>query len=64
MVGGAADGRRVFVSTLPAGPGERRLALAVVLVSLAIFLIALHLAIAEVVEDRRERLYLIHGPGY
>src|SRR5207302_8410227 len=44
MVGGAADGRRVFVSTLPAGPGERRLALAVVLVSLAIFLSAVPFA--------------------
>ena len=38
MAGGAAEGRRVFVSTLPAGPGERRLALAVVFASLAIFL--------------------------
>src|SRR6266403_1767221 len=40
MAGGTAEGRRVFVSTLPAGPGERRLALAVVFVSLAIFLSA------------------------
>src|SRR5438034_6144843 len=32
------DGRRVFLSTLPAGRGERRLALTVVLVSTAIFL--------------------------
>src|SRR2546421_7698176 len=44
MVGGAAYGRRVFVSTLPAGPGERRLALAVVLVSLVIFLSAVPFA--------------------
>jgi signal transduction histidine kinase/ActR/RegA family two-component response regulator len=33
-------GRRVFLATLPAGRGERRLALAVVLVSSAIFLTA------------------------
>jgi signal transduction histidine kinase len=34
------DERRVFLSTLPAGPRQRRLALAVVLVSVAIFLAA------------------------
>jgi PAS domain S-box-containing protein len=34
------DGRRVFPSTLPAGPAQRRLALGVVLVSAAIFLTA------------------------
>src|SRR5439155_27036381 len=33
-----ADGDRVFLSTLPVGRGERRLALTVVLVSAAIFL--------------------------
>jgi signal transduction histidine kinase/ActR/RegA family two-component response regulator len=38
------DGRQVFVSTLLAGPGERRLALAVVLVSGAIFLAAVPFA--------------------
>src|SRR2546425_10249145 len=32
------DGRLAFLSTLPAGRGERRLALTVVLVSAAIFL--------------------------
>ena len=35
-----ADERRVFLSTLPAGRGERRLALAVVLVSTVIFITA------------------------
>src|SRR5438309_9907498 len=44
MAGGTAEGRRVFVSTLRAGPGERRLALAVVLVSVAIFLSAVPFA--------------------
>ena len=39
----AAD-RQVFLSTLPAGHGERRLALAVVLVSAAVFVIAVPLA--------------------
>jgi signal transduction histidine kinase/ActR/RegA family two-component response regulator len=34
------DGRRIFLSTLPAGHGERRLALAVVLVSVVVFLTA------------------------
>src|SRR5213594_2944030 len=34
------DGRRAFVSTLPAGSGERRLALAVVLASVGILLAA------------------------
>src|SRR5438105_1746319 len=34
------DGRQVFLSTLPAGHGERRLTLTVVLVSVAIFLTA------------------------
>src|SRR2546430_10184871 len=34
------DGRQVFLSTLPAGHGERLLTLAVVLVSVAIFLTA------------------------
>src|SRR5882724_5150976 len=34
------DQHRIFLSTLPAGPGERRLALAVVLVSIVVFLIA------------------------
>src|SRR5438034_8650587 len=38
------DGRRVFLSTLPAGRGERRLALTVVLVSTAIFLTAVPFA--------------------
>src|SRR5438094_3850984 len=38
------DGRRVFLSTLPAGRGERRLALTVVLVSAAIFLTAVPFA--------------------
>jgi signal transduction histidine kinase/ActR/RegA family two-component response regulator len=37
-------GRRAFVSTLPAGPDERRLALAVVLASVAIFLTAVPFA--------------------
>src|SRR5436189_191796 len=40
MTGELTDGRRVFLSTLPAGHGERRLTLAVVLVSVAIFLTA------------------------
>src|SRR2546429_9708265 len=40
MAGELTDGRRVFLSTLPAGHGERRLTLAVVLVSVAIFLTA------------------------
>jgi signal transduction histidine kinase len=39
----AAD-RQVFLSTLPGGHGERRLALAVVLVSAAVFVIAVPLA--------------------
>ena len=39
----AAD-RQVFLSTLPAGHGERRLALAVVLVSAAVFIIAVAVA--------------------
>jgi len=34
----SAEDRQVFLSTLPAGRGERRLALAVVLVSAAVFL--------------------------
>src|SRR5213593_810712 len=38
------DGRRVFLSILPAGRGERRLALTVVLVSAAIFLTAVPFA--------------------
>jgi len=38
------DGRRVFLSTLPAGRRERRLALAVVLVSLGVFLTAVPFA--------------------
>ncbi len=38
------DGHRVFLSTLPAGRGERRLALTVVLVSVAIFLTAVPFA--------------------
>src|SRR5213593_3996438 len=38
------DGRLVFLSTLPAGRGERRLALTVVLVSAAIFLTAVPFA--------------------
>ena len=38
------DGRRVFLSTLPAEVGERRLAFAVVLVSAAIFLTAVPFA--------------------
>src|SRR2546428_2134224 len=38
------DGRLVFLSTLPAGRGERRLALTVVLVSAAIFLSAVPFA--------------------
>jgi two-component system sensor histidine kinase/response regulator len=38
------EGRRVFLATLPAGRGERRLALAVVLVSVAIFLTAVPFA--------------------
>ncbi|HEU4371331.1 MAG TPA: MASE4 domain-containing protein [Methylomirabilota bacterium] len=38
------DGRRVFLSTLAAHPSERRLALAVVLVSVAIFLAAVPFA--------------------
>src|SRR5438552_8707541 len=38
------DGRRVFLSTLPAGRGERRLALTVVFVSAAIFLSAVPFA--------------------
>src|SRR5256886_14060362 len=44
MTGELTDGRRVFLSTLPAGHGERRLTLAVVLVSVAIFLTAAPLA--------------------
>src|SRR3989440_1415908 len=44
MAGELTDGRRVFLSTLPAGHGERRLTLAVVLVSVAIFLTAAPLA--------------------
>jgi CheY-like chemotaxis protein len=38
------NGRRVFLSTLPADPGERRLAFAVVLVSAAIFVAAVPFA--------------------
>src|SRR6266849_8046218 len=38
--GGLTDERRVFLSTLPAGRGERRLALAAVLASVAVFLAA------------------------
>jgi signal transduction histidine kinase/ActR/RegA family two-component response regulator len=38
------NGRRVFFSTLPADPGERRLAFAVVLVSAAIFVAAVPFA--------------------
>ena len=38
------DERRVFLSTLPAGRGERRLALAVVAVSLGIFIVAVPFA--------------------
>jgi two-component system sensor histidine kinase/response regulator len=37
-------GRRMFVSTLPAGPGERRLALGVVAVSVVMFLVFLPFA--------------------
>jgi signal transduction histidine kinase len=40
----SAENRQVFLSTLPAGHGERRLALAVVLVSAAVFIIAVPLA--------------------
>src|SRR5439155_19238542 len=40
MAGDLRDGRRVFLSPLPAGHGERRLTLAVVLVSVAIFFAA------------------------
>ena len=40
----SGEERPVFLSTLPAGRGERRLALAVVLVSAAIFIIAVPLA--------------------
>ena len=40
----SAENRQVFLSTLPAGHGERRLALAVVLVSAAVFVIAVPLA--------------------
>jgi signal transduction histidine kinase len=40
----SAEDRQVFLSTLPAGHGERRLALAVVLVSAAVFVIAVPLA--------------------
>ena len=39
-----ADARRVFVSTLPAGPRDVRLALAVVVVSLAIFVLTVPFA--------------------
>jgi len=35
---GLTDERQVFLSTLPAGRGERRLALAVVLASVSVFL--------------------------
>src|SRR5260221_14744305 len=38
--GGLTDERRVFLSTWPAGRGERRLALAVVITSVAVFLAA------------------------
>src|SRR6266446_8260114 len=40
----SAENRQVFLSTLPAGHGERRLALAVVLVSAAVFVTAVPLA--------------------
>src|SRR5260370_20636873 len=40
----SAEDRQVFLSTLPAGHGERRLALAVVLVSAGVFVIAVALA--------------------
>src|SRR5260370_7199267 len=40
----SAEDRQVFLSTLPAGHGERRLALAVVLVSAGVFVIAVPLA--------------------
>ncbi len=40
----SAEDRQVFLSTLPPGHGERRLALAVVLVSAAVFVIAVPLA--------------------
>ena len=39
-----ADRHRAFLSTLPAGPGERRLALSVVLISTAIFVAAVPFA--------------------
>jgi signal transduction histidine kinase/ActR/RegA family two-component response regulator len=39
-----SDGRRVFLATLPATPGERRLAFVVVLVSAAIFVAAVPFA--------------------
>src|SRR2546428_8248756 len=44
MASELTDGRLVFLSTLPAGRGERRLALTVVLVSAAIFLSAVPFA--------------------
>ena len=44
MVRESAEDRQVFLSTLPAGRGERRLALAVVVVSAAVFVIAAPLA--------------------
>ncbi len=50
MAGELTDGRRVFLSTLPAGRGERRLALAVVLVSVAIFLTAVPFARAPLAQ--------------
>jgi signal transduction histidine kinase len=40
----SAEGRQVFLSTLTAGRGERRLALAVVLVSAAVFILAVPMA--------------------
>ena len=39
-----APDRQSFVSTLPAGPGERRLALVTVLASAALFVVAVPLA--------------------
>jgi two-component system, NarL family, sensor histidine kinase UhpB len=42
-----AQGNRMFLSTVPAGPGERRLALTLMLVSIAVFLAAVPFAKRE-----------------
>ncbi|MGV2287132.1 sensor histidine kinase [Trinickia sp. YCB016] len=42
-----AQGNRMFLSTVPAGPGERRLALTLMLVSIIVFLIAVPFAKRE-----------------